>query len=468
MLFNNSGIAGRADENQSMGSESGVDVAVVGAGIAGLQAACALQEAGRTVVVLEARDRVGGRLHTTQVNGAAFDLGGQWTGPTQTRVHQLCAELGVETFKTFHDGRKILELDGKVRTYKGAIPTLSPLALAQLQWTITRVERWVRRVPADRALDLPDADEWDRVTVGEWARRHVWSRKVRQILNAALRMIFGVEMDELPVLHFLMYANAGGGLMRLCEIEDAAQESRIVGGTQQLAMGLARRLGDSVHLGAPVRRIEQDHAGVTLRTDAGEVRARRAVIAVPPAISTKIEFGPELPTARRQLAQRMPMGCTIKCHAVYDRAFWREAGWSGEVVADGNPITAVFDNTTHDGTPALLAFLVGRPARIWSQRTAEERRDMVLSHLARWFGEPARTPVAWVEKDWSEEPWTGGCPIGVPTLGTLTTYGRALRAPVGRLHWAGTETATEWMGFMEGALQSGERVAREILEDHRD
>lgn len=439
------------------------DCVIVGAGLAGLMAARRLHEAGLAVTVLEARDRVGGRTLTQTIGGVQLDLGGQWIGPTQERMAALCHELGVKTYPTWNTGRKILELGGKTRSYKGSIPTLSPFALLELQRTITRMERWIGRMPADEAWTLPEAKELDGQTVGEWARRHVWGDKVRTVLNAAVRVIFGADTDEVSLLHFLMYCSSGGGLMRLCEIDDAAQQDKLEGGAQQLSQGLARMVRGSVHTSAPVRRIAQTAEGVEVISDRGTVNAGRVIVAVPPALAQHIEVHPTLPASRMQLCQRMPMGATIKCIAMYDRPFWREAGWSGEVVAEGNPLTVAFDNTSHGGSPSLLGFIVGRPARDWGQRDPDDRRDAVLKSFARWFGDQALQPAHWAEKDWADDPWTRGCPIGLPSVGTLSLHGQALRQPVGRIHWAGTETASRWMGFMDGALESGERAAREVL-----
>ena len=440
-----------------------VDTIIIGAGLSGLSAAQTLINSGQTVAVLEARERVGGRLLTKDVEGGSFDLGAQWIGPTQKRINTLCQELGIQTFKTFHRGRTLLELDGKTRSYKSSIPRLSPLALIELQRTIMRIEHWVKKVPSDDALGQPKSKEWDNLTVGEWARRQVWNKDARHLLNAAIRVIFGVDDNELPVLHMLRYANAAGGLMQLCEIENAAQETRLAGGTQQLAQGLANRMTDSIFLNSPATLVRQFDNEVRVGSGEQEFSAGKLIIAIPPALCARINFQPGLTTARRQLIQRFPMGATIKCHALYKETFWRKAGWSGEVVADGNPITVVFDNTSHNGQAALLAFIVGEPARQWSRRPEAERRTKVLDCLARWFGEEAKKPIDFVEKDWATEEWTGGCPIGVPTLGTLSSYGTALKEPEGNIHWAGTETATEWMGFMEGAIQAGERAAQEVL-----
>jgi len=339
---------------------------------------------------------------------------------------------------------------------------LSPLALIELQMLITRVEKTITRVPAEKAFSLPKAKHWDQQTVGEWARKHIWNKKVHTVLNAAVQVIFGADMDELSMLHFLMYANAGGGLMKLCEIENAAQQDRVIN-VQSIAEGLAKTLCESVQLSSPVRRIVQDDELVSLFTDNKSWQASRVIVAVPPALAGRIEMDPPVPQSRDLLCQKMPMGATIKCHAIYEQNFWRDAGWSGEVVCDGNPLTVVFDNTTKEGTPALLGFIVGQPARLWGQKSVDERKDAVLGSFARWFGPSALQPIDYFEKDWAEDPWTRGCPIGITGPGTLSVHGEALRKPVGRIHWAGTETATQHMGFMDGALQAGERAAQEVL-----
>jgi monoamine oxidase len=276
--------------------------------------------------------------------------------------------------------------------------------------------------------------------------------------------VAGPEARDLSMLYFLAYLRAGEGLMHLVEIEGGAQERRFVGGAQSLSKGLALMLGARVVLHAPVRAIVQSADGVVVRSDAGEVPCKRVIVAIPPALAGRIDYAPLLPALRDQLTQRFPMGATAKVFAVYRRAFWREQGFSGEVVADRGPASVVFDNTGKDGEhPSLLGFVVGQAAREWSTRAPGERRDAYLAQLARYFGEEARQPIAFVDQDWSVEAWTRGCPTGILPPGGMTAAGRALREPCGRVHWAGTETATEYTGYMEGALQSGERAAAEVV-----
>jgi monoamine oxidase len=443
-----------------------VDVAIVGAGFAGLAAAAALRAAGARVTVLEARDRVGGRVWTQEVGGGRFDLGGQWIGPGQERLAALAARLGVATFPTFANGAKILDDGRTVSRYQGTIPSLGPLELAELHVALRRIDRMTARVSARDPAATRHAARLDAMTVADHARR-IRSPRVRALLETALGTIFGVESSEMSMLWFLAYLRAGGGLMKLCEIEGGAQERRFVGGAQTVADRWAAEL-DVVATGAPVRRIAQrggtaPGGEVVVSTGRGDVAARRAIVAVPPPLAARIELDPAAPGRRDQLIQRQAMGAIVKLVITYERPFWRERGLSGEVVAlGGGPASLAFDNCSHDlRHPALLAFVQAEPARRWSGSSGEV--PAVLSQLARWFGEEARRPAAVATVDWTSEPWSRGCPVAVAAPRALTSTATTLREPVGRVHFAGTETASEWTGYIEGALESGERAAREVL-----
>lgn len=440
-----------------------VDVAVVGAGLSGLEAARRLAAQGASVVVLEARDRVGGRTWSEQRHGAWFDRGGQWLGPRQPRMLALCESLGLRLFPTHHQGRKVLWLGDTLSSYEGALPSMAPHKLVLLHLLLRSADVLARRVSAETPWTARLAELADSVTVEAWRRLTPMGGDVRGVMDAAVRTVFGAEAGELSMLWFLAYLRAGGGMRSLVEIDNGAQEQRFVDGAQSVSLRMAAALGDRVVLNAPVRAVVQDAHGVSLETDAGTWRSRYAVVAIPPSLAGRIRWYPAMPADRDNLTARFPMGATIKFHALYARPFWREAGYSGEVVCDRGPLAVVFDNTSHDGrVPALLGFGVGRAAREWGARDADARRTAVLEALARCFGSAAKQPVDWFEQDWSTEPWTGGCPVGNPGPGALVMLGPALRAAVGRVHWAGTETATEWTGYMEGALQAGERAAGEV------
>ena len=441
------------------------DVVVIGAGLAGLNAARLLRRRGLSVLVLEARDRVGGRTWSAPMGRATFDRGGQWVGPGQRRLLALIAELGLETFPTWDTGRKLMELRGRLRTYEGTIPSLPALSLLDLHVGLRRLDAMTARITRP-ALDTPDAARLDATSVESWLQANLHTEAARVATSAALRVIFGAEPAEVSLLYALDYARAGGGLLKLVEIQGGAQERRFVNGAQSVALGLAAALGDDVVLEAPVRRVDQVGGGPLLvGTDRGDFTADHVVVALAPALAAGIDFRPSLPPPREQLHQRMPMGATVKVHLLYPRAFWRERGLSGEAVFDRGPVTVVFDNTSHDSAqPALLAFIVGDPARTWALRPAGARRETMVRLMASLFGNEAAHPTDYIEVDWSTEPWSRGCPVGVLGAGAMRVAGAAMQAPTGRIHWAGTETATEWTGFMEGALQSAERVVAEIAD----
>jgi monoamine oxidase len=323
-----------------------------------------------------------------------------------------------------------------------------------------RLKRLIKGIDPEAPWEAENAERLDEHSFATWIRRTAKTKTGREALAVACRAVFAVEPADVSLLHLLFYAAAAGGWDDLLDTEGGAQQDRLVGGTQQLSARMAEELSESVELSSPVRLIRADADGVV----AGEVRARRAIVAVAPALAGRIEYDPPLPGPRDQLTQRMPMGSVIKCMATYDEPFWREDGLSGQAISLPGPTQVVFDNTPPNGSPGLIGFLEGRDARDLAQVPEAERREAVLRGFQRLFGRRAAHPVLYVDKDWSAEPYSRGCYGGVFGPGAWTGYGRLLREPVGRLHWAGTETATRWMGYMDGAIQSGRRAAAEVLQ----
>jgi monoamine oxidase len=442
------------------------DVVIIGAGVSGLVAALAVEEAGARAVVIEARDRVGGRTWSGTLEGAEIDWGGQWIGSGQPRVYALVKKLGLRTFPTFDRGKKVLEMRGKISTYSGTIPRMAPWKLAQVQAAIWTIDAWAKRLDPAEPWAHPSAERWDSTTLDAMRRKLMWSADARAAMDAAMRTIFGAEPSELSLFHTLAYVRSAGSLEKLISTEGGFQHDRIAGGAQSISLALAGRLGaDRLVLGAPVANVAQDEAGVTVTEVGGRaVRARRAIVAVPLPLSARITFTPRLPALREQLFQRAPMGAAVKCFARYERAFWRDRGLSGEAASGDGPIAVTFDQSSEDGSRAcLLAFVGGRFARTWHRMAEGERRQVVIDKLAAYFGDEAKRPIAYAEMDWTEERWSGGGPVALFPPGTLSVHGPALRAPVGRIHWAGTEAARQCTGFIEGAVESGERAASEVL-----
>ncbi len=441
------------------------DAIVVGAGLAGLSAARELERAGHTVTVLEARQRAGGRLESVDIgNGAWMDVGGQWIGPTQDRIVALAGEFGAATFPTHTAGENLLEYGGRRISYTGTIPKLGPHVLADVGQAMFRLDRMAGRVPLEAPWTAPKAQQWDSQTVWSWMRRNMATRAGRAMLEVGVEGVWAAMPADVSLLHMLFYIHSGGGLDSLFDTDGGAQQDRFVEGAGNLAGRFGDTLGDRLITRAPVRAIQHGPDGVTVLADTVVARGRHAVVAVPPTLAGRIAYDPPLPGYRDQLTQRVPMGAVIKCLAVYPEPFWRADGLSGSAVSPGGPVTMIFDNSPPSGSPGVLvAFLEAHWARELGRIDPARRRAEVTAALARLFGPRAAEPEHYVDKSWAEEEWSRGCYVGYTPPGVLTSFGPALRQPIGPLHWAGTETATVWNGYMDGAIQSGERAAREVV-----
>ena len=448
-----------------MSDHADVDVAVVGAGFAGLAAAREVAAAGRAVVVLEARDRVGGRTVNAEIgDGEVVEMGGQWIGPTQDRAYALAGAVGVQTFPTHTAGDNLMRLDGRLRRYKGTIPKLNPAVLLDIGRGLRKLNRLSRDVDLEAPWEARDAEKLDATSLAEWVDRTMFTRTAKRLMRVTARTAWGAEPEELSMLHMAWFLRSVGSFEMMTDAEGGAQQDRLVGGSQEIAIRVAEELGDRVVLGAPVSRITERAGG--LRIDAGrsEVRASRAIVAIPPALRTRIEFDPALPPAHAQLAQRMPMGWLVKATAIYDEPFWRADGLSGEALNEAGPVTITFDNSPPGGSPgALVGFVGGRDARAFARLGKSERRRAVLGCFEALFGPKAQAAERYIEQDWAAERWSGGGPVATFATGGWTASGQALREPVGLVHWAGTETATHWSGYIDGAISSGERAAAEVL-----
>ena len=434
-----------------------VDVVVVGAGLSGLAAARRLAARGASVAVLEARERVGGRTLTVQRKGTFIDVGGQFIGRTQSRINALAKATGVKSFEPFNEGENLFDYKGKISRWTDA-PPLSQKALVEYLQAQKTLEDMTRQVPLDAPWEAPQAEEWDWQTYQSWIDQNIGTEGARTLLE----------------LEFLDISVGAGEASLLCALwaigrappSEEPDAERFIGGAQQVSQRVARALGPRVILRAPVHAIKRGNGKVVVDSGAGRFEARRAIVAIPPTLALRIAYHPSLPALRDGWTQHVAQGSVLKCQAIYRKPFWRDKGLSGHAVSDHPPLYTTYDNgppPPDDRPGVLLGFATPNATRQLGRRSADGRRRIVLDAFARLFGPQARSPIDYVEGNWSAKTWTRGCYQGVPSSGAIVGFGQAWRAPVGGIHWAAGESSTRWPGYMDGAVRAGEDAAGAVL-----
>jgi monoamine oxidase len=442
------------------------DVVIVGAGLSGMIAARTLLEAGLTPVVLEADDRVGGRILTEVVDGVPLDLGAQWIGDTHHRMFGLAAELGVETFAQYDEGETSYELDGSGVLREHDFHARYESELAEVERVLRHLDTLAAEVPVDAPWLAPRASEWDAITAGAWYDAQELSVVGRTLLEICTVGILAVPTAEVSFLHLLFTIQTCGVTAELfAESEGGAQTTRFVGGTSEIPRRLAELICDHIVLKSPVLLIEHSADSVTVHCRGGLVaRGRRAIVAISPTLAGRIMYDPPLSGVRDQLTQRLPNGSAMKAFFVYSEPFWRAAGFNGQLISDVGPARMSNDTCIPgDDRGVILLFLEGDQARTVGRLPEADRRAAMTAELVRHFGSQAAHPDFYVDGEWSDRQWTRGCYNANHGPHVWTKYGPALTVPVGAIHWASTDTATHWSAYMEGAVDAGERAAREVM-----
>jgi monoamine oxidase len=444
------------------------DVIIVGAGLSGMIAARSVLAAGLRPLVLEADSRVGGRILTEEVlPGVPVELGAQWIGDTHHRMFRLAAELGVQTFAQYDDGDTSYELDGSGVLREKDFRAKFAGELAELERVLRRLDELAAEVPVEAPWLAPRAVEWDVITADTWYDEQNLSPVARTLLEICTVGILAVPTVEVSFLHLLFTIQTCGVTADLfAESEGGAQSTRFIGGTSEIPRRLAALIADHIVLDVPVQLIEHTADSVTVHCRGGLVaRGRRVIVAVSPTLAGRIMYDPPLSGVRDQLTQRLPNGSAMKAFFVYGEPFWRTDGFNGQLISDVGPARMSNDTCLPgDDHGVILLFLEGDQARTFGRLPQDERRTALTAELVRHFGSKAARPEFYVDGEWSDRQWTRGCYNANHGPHVWTTYGPALAAPIGVIHWASTDTATHWSAYMEGAVDAGERAAQAVID----
>lgn len=400
-------------------------------------------------------------------------MGANWVGPTQDEMYKLIKEFGLKVQKQYNKGKAVLDLNKQLSTYEGNIGQLTMFGRpAEMDGAYAKLTKLSEKIDVLHPQNYPEVHEFDHTTYGEWIKANVKNDGAQRLMHWFVKVCLAGDPSEISLLFFLYFLKNGGGYQRLVNIENGAQQETIIGGSQQISVKMAEKLerlypSCKIVLNSSVAAIKQSELTgvVTVETHSRAVHcAKYAIVTVPTSLAGRIYYSPPVPALRDHLTQRMPIGCVIKVIVTYARPWWREKGFSGEIISDQEPCALFYDKSSHDEKLfALVGFMAGQGARKWSQKSAKEREEAVLNQISRCHSYPdAKRSSGYYEMDWSQEEWSRGCYVNLMTPGVISDCAQHLRKPHGRVYWAGSETALRWMAYMEGALESGIRTAGEV------
>ena len=444
-----------------------LDAVVIGAGFSGLNAARILRGEGKNIVVLEARDRVGGRTKHGQIAGHDIDLGGMWLAPSQVRLAELADRMNVGRYPTYLAGKSVLTMAGKTGLVNGEDFTefLTIQEKIQAYLLLRKINHLLSALDEVDPWGSPQSKKLDSTSVEIWLCEATKSERLRSLIRVICASLFCAETSQISLLFFLNYLKGGGGLESMISADTGGGQNLLFhGGVHQIARNMAQELGSALHLNEPVHSIDVSNGIAVVNTQSAQFWAKRVIVAVPPTLTNKINFNPPLPSAQTALHTRLSMGSVIKFWIAYPTPFWRQKGFNGSIVRDDRPASPCFDVSPPNCELGLIAgFFEADHAIHAGDSNTLHRRETVIAMLAAHFGEQALNPLDYIDVDWSREEWSKGCYGAFAPPGVMSHYGSSIRTPHHSIHWAGTETATQWAGYIEGALQAGERAAQEVL-----
>ena len=434
-----------------------VDVLVLGAGPSGLSAAWDILKDGRhSVHVVEASERVGGRtFNHTLPSDILIERGGAWAGPTQTALLALAKDLGVVIKDGKPEGKTFYGFGGRWNKVEFPSETAPVEAQRDFERAMARFEMLCRTVPTDAPWTAPAAETLDAMSVGDWIHANTHLDESRAWFTGCIRKLQGGDPDRVSLLWMLHFVRSAS----FEDLLDTAEDYRFVGGAQSISLNIASKLGDRLWLNAPATLIDRTAGDcIAVETPRGRVAARQLIVATMPASLRGVVFVPELPADHRHLIAEWGTMSWIKFNAIYDRPFWRSKS-SGRQFLCLDRLVETFDISPRDESwGEIVGFILPDS----SGRVAADRAAYCRDFLREVYGEGADTPRELAFFDWNEQPWVGGC-VSATRPGLLIESGSALREPVGRIHWAGTERSATWVNYIEGAVRAGQRAARETL-----